>query len=107
MMNGSVFSVDMAALAAFAAMGLVTLAMRTGGYWVMGRLPMTNRLRRGLQALPGALIVATILPVALQKGIPASACLVVTALTMAVVRRDLAAVIAGLGAAALLRYFGF
>ncbi|AXS42426.1 AzlD domain-containing protein [Breoghania sp. L-A4] len=97
----------MAALAAFAAMGLVTFSMRAGGYWLMGRLPMTDRLRRGLQALPGALIVATIVPVALQKGIPASICMLVTALAMAIVRRDLVAVIAGLAAAALLRHFGF
>lgn len=99
-------ALDGATLAAFAAMGLVTYAMRGGGYWMMGRLALTPRLRRGLEALPGALIVATILPVALQKGIPASACLVAAAATMAVVKKDLVAVLIGLVAAAALRQAG-
>ena len=106
-MSDGILSLDTMTVIAFTAMALVTFSMRTGGFWLMGHLPMTDRLRRGLQALPGALIVATVLPVALQKGMPASACLVATAITMALVKRDLVAVIAGLGAAALLRHFGF
>lgn len=105
-MNGSALSVDAATFAAFVAMALVTFAMRTGGFWLMGRLPMTDRLRRGLEALPGAMIVATVLPVALQKGVAASACIVATAFAMAIVRRDLIAVAAGLATAAALRQFG-
>ncbi|MDN3718266.1 AzlD domain-containing protein [Roseibium salinum] len=44
-------------------MTLVTYTLRAGGYWVMGRLPITPRVRRGLEALPGAIIVSTVLPI--------------------------------------------
>lgn len=100
-------SLDPATLATFLAMGVVTYAMRACGYWMMGRIALTDRMRRGLEALPGSLIVATVLPVALAKGIPASVCLLVSALAMAIVKRDIVAVFAGLAAAAGLRYAGF
>lgn len=106
-MSESFWSVSPMALAAFVAMAAVTFGMRAGGFWLMGRVPMTERMRKGLEALPGALIVATILPVALARGVPASVCLLATALTMAVVRRDFVAVIAGLAVAALLRHLGY
>lgn len=94
-------------LVAIAGMALVTLLLRTGGYLIMGRIPLTGRVRRGLEALPGAIIIATILPVALRGGIVAIVGLTVAAVAMAVIRKDLVAVLLGVGAAALLRSYGF
>ncbi|WP_417666502.1 AzlD family protein [Roseibium sp.] len=101
------FSADGLFLVAVLTMTLVTYTMRAGGYWVMGRVPLTPRVRRALESLPGAIIVSTILPIALQGGIPVVICLVVSATVMAVVRKDIIAVVAAVGAAAAIRTFGF
>ncbi|HSJ41570.1 MAG TPA: AzlD domain-containing protein, partial [Xanthobacteraceae bacterium] len=47
---------------AILAMALVTYAIRSGGFWLMGYVPLTRRVRSILNALPGAVIVAIILP---------------------------------------------
>jgi uncharacterized membrane protein len=39
--------------AAIAAMAVATYAMRAGGFWLMGHLPPSLRLRRMLEAWPG------------------------------------------------------
>ncbi len=51
---------------AFAVMTAVTVASRLGGYWLMGYVNVTPRVRRMLDALPGSIIVAAALPVAGQ-----------------------------------------
>lgn len=87
-------------------MAAVTYALRIGGFLIMSRVAITPRVRRGLEALPGAIIVATVLPVALAGGVTALIGIVVAAVTMALVRQDLAAVVAGVGAAAFARSLG-
>ncbi len=87
-------------------MTIVTYTMRAGGYWVMGRVPLTPRVRRALESLPGAIIVSTILPIALQGGLPVTLCLVVSATVMAIVRKDFIAVVCAVAAAAAIRTFG-
>ncbi|NVK33910.1 MAG: AzlD domain-containing protein [Rhodobacteraceae bacterium] len=95
-------------LFAILCMVTTTYALRASGYWIMGRVPLTPRVRRALESLPGAIIVSTILPIALQGGIPVAVCLVVSALTMAIVRKDFVAVLfAVLAAAALRNFAGF
>ena len=53
---------------AFAVMTAVTVASRLGGYWLMGYVTITPRVRRMLDALPGSIIVAASLPVAVNGG---------------------------------------
>ena len=53
-------------LYAIAAMSVVTLLLRMGGYWIIGRVPLTARLRRGLEALPVAIFAASVLPLAMM-----------------------------------------
>jgi hypothetical protein len=43
-------------------MTVVTVASRLGGYWLMGYVNVTPRIRRMLDALPGSIIVAAALP---------------------------------------------
>lgn len=94
-------------LLAIAAMTAVTYSLRACGYWVMGRVPLTPRVRKALESLPGAIIVSTILPIALEGGVPVAVCLVVSGVVMAIVRRDFIAVVfAVLAAAALRNYAG-
>lgn len=101
------FGADGMFLVAVLAMTLVTYALRAGGYWVMGRITLTPRVRRALESLPGAIIVSTILPIALKGGVPVAICLVVSAVVMAVLRKDFIAVACSVAAAAAIRAYGF
>jgi uncharacterized membrane protein len=92
--------------AMLAAMTLAVILCRVGGYWLIGNFPIGPRLRRMLDALPGAVIAATVAPILLTGGISAWLALGAAALTMIVVRNDFAAVVAGVGVAALVRAVG-
>ena len=92
---------------AFAVMTAVTVASRLGGYWLMGYVPMTPRVRRMLDALPGSIIVAAALPVAVNGG-PVVVFAIGAALVVTIIRRnDFLAVITGMAVAALARAAGF
>ncbi len=100
------WSLDSLFFLAVLAMSGVTFLLRAGGYFIMGRVPMTPRVRRGLETLPGAIIISTILPIALDKGSPAIICLALAVFIMAVFKRDLMAVIVAIAGAAGARYLG-
>ena len=88
-------------------MMVVVYLTRAGGYWLIGRVTIGPRLRKMLDALPGAIIAATIAPLLIHGGLSAL-CAVVAAFTaMMLLRNDFAAVAAGLGTAALVRAAGF
>ena len=91
------------AIVAILAMAAVTYAMRAGGFWLMAYVPLTARLRRVLEALPGAVVVATVLPIAVREGLPALLAIAAAGATMVVRRNDFLAVIAGMAVAALAR----
>jgi uncharacterized membrane protein len=93
-------------LATLAAMTLVVYASRAGGFWLIGRVTMGRRLQRMLEALPGAVIAATIAPVLLTGGVTAWLAVAASAVTMIVARNDFAAVLAGVAVAALSRGAG-
>jgi uncharacterized membrane protein len=90
-------------LVAILTMAAVTYAMRAGGFWLMAHVPLTARLRRMLDALPGAVVVATVLPIAVREGVPAVLAIVAACAAMMVRRNDFFAVIAGMAVAALAR----
>ncbi len=83
-----------------AGMTVVVYVTRIAGYWLIGRLVIGPRLRRMLDALPGAIIAATVVPTLVQGGARAGLALVATAVVMVVVRRDFFAVLAGVAVAA-------
>ncbi|MBO6755140.1 MAG: AzlD domain-containing protein [Roseibium sp.] len=105
-MSEPVLAADWLFVVAVLGMTAVTYAMRAGGYWIMGRVPLTPRIRRALEALPGAIIVSTVLPIALKGGVPALLALAVSAGVMAVLRKDIVAVVCAVAAAALSRAYG-
>lgn len=86
-----------------AAMAGVTYAIRAGGFWLMGYVPLTRRVRSILNALPGAVIMSIILPPAVRGGTTAAIAVVTSLAVMALRRNDLLAVICGMGAAAFAR----
>jgi uncharacterized membrane protein len=93
-------------LLAIAGMTAVTLSLRLGGYFLMSYVVVTPRVRRMLDALPGSVISAAVLPVALQGGAVAIAAVLLAMLAMYLSRSDMVAIIIGVGAAALLRAAG-
>ena len=92
---------------AFAVMMVVTVASRLGGFWLMGYVNITPRVRRMLDALPGSIIIAAALPVAVNGG-PIVLLAIAAAVVVTIIRRnEFVAVITGMLVAALARAFGF
>jgi uncharacterized membrane protein len=89
-----------------AVMAFVTIALRVGGFWLMGFVPVTPRIKRMLNALPGSIIAAAVLPVVVQGGPVAALAVVSAMISMWLTRSDFVAVITGMGMAAAARYFG-
>lgn len=94
-------------IAIVAAMAVAVYLTRAGGFWLIGRVPIGPRLARMLAALPGAIIAATVAPLLAHGGISALAAAVSALAAMLALRNDFAAVLAGIGAAALVRAAGF
>lgn len=94
-------------IAIIAAMTVAVYLTRVGGYWLIGRVTIGPRLRKMLDALPGAIIAATIAPMLAHGGISAFAAVGAALLAMVTIRRDFAAVAAGIATAALVRAAGF
>jgi uncharacterized membrane protein len=91
------------AILAIAAMTLVTFLCRIGGVVLMSHVRITPRIEHGLRALPGSIILATILPVALDNGWPAIVALSTAITVMALTRIDLLGLAAGLGTLSIIR----
>jgi uncharacterized membrane protein len=94
------------AFAAILAMAAATHLIRFAGYWMMARVPLTPRIRRMLDALPGSVVVATVLPLVVQKGGAAALGIALVILVMMRWRNEFMAVFAGLAAIALARAAG-
>ncbi|NEW87998.1 MULTISPECIES: AzlD family protein [Rhodopseudomonas] len=91
---------------AFAVMTAVTVASRLGGYFLMRYVDVTPRIRRMFEALPGSIIVAAALPVAVNGG-PIVMVALAAAIAVSVLRRnDFLAVATGMLVAALARAVG-
>ena len=101
------FGLSWGSLAAISSMMLATYACRAGGFWLMEHVPLTARVRRGLNALPGSIVVATVTPLALRGGVPAIIGIACAFLVMARLRNELVALLAGLLAVSLARAIGF
>lgn len=93
-------------LAAIVAMAVATYAMRAGGFWLMGHVPLTRRVRRMLEALPGSVVVATVLPIIVRDGLAAALAISAAGAVMLIGRNDLLAVITGMAVAAAARAKG-
>jgi uncharacterized membrane protein len=88
---------------AIAAMAVATYACRAGGVVLMSRVRLTPAVGRALRALPGSIVVATVLPIALKAGAPAIVGLGAALLVMTYTRHELPALLAGLVAVSAVR----
>lgn len=98
-------SASLTVVLAIVGMAVATYSMRAGGYWLMGYVTLTPRIRRMLEASPGAVIVATVLPIVVREGLPAAAAITAGGIVMFALRRDYLAVAAGMMVSAILRAF--
>lgn len=94
------------ALIGILAMAIATLMTRFAGYWLMGHIPLTKRVRRVLEILPGAIMAATIVPIVAKVGPAALIAVVVAAGSMIVKRNEFIAAGLALVAVSLARAFG-
>jgi uncharacterized membrane protein len=94
---------DGQALIVVLAMAVVTYGTRIGGFWIMRFMPVTPGMEAFLRYLSGSVLVAILAPAVLQGGLPAAAAALFAALVMIPARNMLAAMAAGVMAAALVR----
>jgi uncharacterized membrane protein len=93
-------------LLAIGVMAMMNYLLRAAGFWVMAHVPLTRRTQRMLEALPGSIVAATVLPIVARSG-PAAAIAVTAAAGVMVWRgNSFLAVAVGVVAAALLRAAG-
>src|SRR3712207_162128 len=92
---------------AIAAMAAATYTCRLAGVVLMSWVRLTPPIERALRALPGSIVVATVLPIAIKAGLPAMLGVATALLTMSLIRHELPALFAGLLAVSLARGFGF
>jgi len=90
-----------------AAMAGVTVFSRLAGYWMMGRVTLTPRVMRMLEALPGSVVAALILPVLLKEGLTAGIAMVAVALLMIWRRNEFLALACGIAIVAGMRAAGW
>lgn len=93
-------------LPALLVMAAIAYLMRAGGFWLMGRVPLTPRLRSMLEALPGSIIAAIVLPLVARIGPVAALAVLAGAIVMAWRRNEFLAVAAGIGVAVAARAAG-
>jgi uncharacterized membrane protein len=93
-------------LAGIVAMAGVTYLIRLSGFWMMAHVPLTPRVRRMLDALPGSVVVATIVPIVLRSGGAGMIGIAAVVGVMLLRFNEFVAVFAGLGLVALLRALG-
>ena len=72
----------------------------------MAHVPLTARVRRMLEALPGSLVVAIVLPIAVKSGLTAFLGIAAAAAMMTLRHNGFLAVVTGLIVAALARNMG-
>jgi len=96
---------DWPILAAIGCIGLISYAMRAGGFLAAGAMPAAETMQRFLRLAPGNLFVAFVAAGCLEGGTPNIAGSLVALATMVITRRQGAALIAGFIAAAVAAAF--
>nr|WP_299243505.1 AzlD domain-containing protein [uncultured Halomonas sp.] len=91
------------ALLAILIMALITYLTRSGGVLIMSRVPIGPRMERFINAMSGSVLVAVIMPTAVEGDWGARLALVATLVAMLLTRKPLIAIAAGILSAALWR----
>ncbi|SFX06849.1 AzlD family protein [Marinospirillum alkaliphilum] len=94
-----------AVLLVILAMFLVTLTTRYGGVLLMSWVPINRRVEGFINGMSGSVLLAIILPMAVQGDTAARLALLTTLLTVLWLKKPLPAIAAGLLVTAGWRYF--
>lgn len=84
-------------------MAVVTLVTRWGGVFAMSFVPISRRTEQFISAMSGSVLVALLTPMAVNGDNGARLALLVTAMTMLLLKKPLPAIAAGIVAVALFR----
>ena len=95
-------TLDLQTLLAILGMAGVTYLTRIAGYWVVARMALKGRLAAALEAVPGSVLIAVIVPTILLTG-PAESLAALITLALAWRLPVLAAVVGGIVSVVLLR----
>ena len=95
------------AVVAIGAMAVATYLCRLAGVVLMSFVPLTPHVRRGLAALPGSIVVATVLPLVERLGLAAAVALLAAIGAMVVTRSELIALLTGMAVISAARFLGF
>ena len=93
-------------LAVILGMAATTYVCRSFGYFIMGFVPLTPRVRRGLEALPGAVVVSIVVPGAVAAGPAGMAGVIAGMLAMWGTRHDILGLAVGCAVAVGVRVAG-
>ncbi|MEA5388677.1 AzlD domain-containing protein [Haloarculaceae archaeon H-GB11] len=96
-------SLDPLVVGVVLAMAVVTYATKAGGLWLLGRVEPSERAEAGLDALPGAVVVAILAPELVGSGPPGWLGAAVVALVTHRTGSVLLAMVTGVGSVVLLR----
>jgi len=88
-------------------MAVATYLCRLAGVVLMSFVPLTPHVRRGLAALPGSIVVATVLPLIERLGLAAAVALLAAIGAMFLTRSELVALLTGMAMISAARFFGF
>jgi uncharacterized membrane protein len=99
-------SAEPMALLAIVVMAAMNYLMRAAGFYVMAHGPPTPRTRKMLEALPGSIVAATVLPIVAKSGVSAGIAVAAAAVVMILRGNSFLAVAAGVATAALVRVGG-
>lgn len=89
-----------------AAMALATYLCRVGGVLIMSRVRLTPVIERALAALPGSIVAATVVPLAMKSGPAAMAGVAAAVVVTRLTHSEFAALAAGLALAIVARAAG-
>lgn len=85
------------------AMALVTLATRWGGLFIMSFIPISYRVKQFINGMSGSVLIAILVPLAVEGDIGARLALLTTTIIMLLLKKPLPAIAAGVVVAALCR----
>ena len=88
------------------AMGIASFACRTGGFLLMRFVPITPRVEAALRAMPLAVMIGIVAPVAAKGQLAEVAGIVAVAVVMKVAGNDFLAALTGVAVVAIVRSTG-
>tara|TARA_R100001480_G_scaffold67927_3_gene79294 strand:+ start:3795 stop:4100 length:306 start_codon:yes stop_codon:yes gene_type:complete len=86
-----------------ACMALVTLLARFGGVFIMGLIPLNRRMEGFINGMAGSVLIAVLVPIALQADAGGRLALLATGALMLWLKQPMPAIALGIAVAALYR----